>query len=357
MNSIKCWNCNLVNFATVTHCRRCKNELSGGTTGQSEYYGYNPQPNQTSNPYSVDQTSMPNAYSAPVNPAPYNETGYNSPYNGTQNDQTGYGSPYGGTPNNQTGYGAPYGGTPTGTVFSENAAYMPPNPYASYAPPAKLKQGLAIASLTIGLVGLFICFLGMLGSIPGLICGIKAVRKANRNPMEYGGKGMAIAGIVINSLLLLMIPIIAAIAIPNLLAARKAANEAAALRTLHTLSSAEATYQSTTGGGTSYGTLEDLERAGLIKVGTALNSGYKFKVIVSNCTIASAKNCRPHFVVLGTPITYGSTGTGKRSFYLDETGVIRADDRVGMDADGTAPPLPSAPSTPYRPSSPYDDED
>src|SRR5436309_13236167 len=54
-----------------------------------------------------------------------------------------------------------------------------------------------------------------------------------------------------------IIGIIAAIAIPNLLASRRAANEGSAQQSLRTISSAEATYQSTAGGG-SYGTMNDL---------------------------------------------------------------------------------------------------
>lgn len=326
MNSVKCWNCGLVNFAGTESCRRCKNELDNGATGQSGY-GYSPQANQA---------AMPSPYQAPVNPEPHNST-------------SSYTSPYGGAPT-QTSYPSPYSGG--GTVFSENAAYIPASPYAAYANPAKPKQGLAIASLVIGIVGLAICLLGLLGSIPGLICGIKAVKQANRNPMEYGGKGMAIAGIVINSLLLLGIPIVAAIAIPNLLAARKAANEAAAIGTIRTISSAEATYQATNGNG-SFGTLEELANQSLIEQGLSTKFGYKFKVVLSNCTSGSGKNCVARYVVLATPVKYGATGTGTRSFYVDESGVIRADDKVGMDADRTSPPLPTMPArTPGR--NPYD---
>src|SRR5437899_7155443 len=51
-----------------------------------------------------------------------------------------------------------------------------------------------------------------------------------------------------------IIGIIAAIAIPNLLASRRAANEGSAQQSLRTVSSAEATYHSTAGNG-SYGTM------------------------------------------------------------------------------------------------------
>ena len=59
-----------------------------------------------------------------------------------------------------------------------------------------------------------------------------------------------------------IIGIIAAIAIPNLLASRRAANEGSAIATMRVIFSSEATYQSTTGAG-AYGDLADLNSAGL----------------------------------------------------------------------------------------------
>ena len=55
-----------------------------------------------------------------------------------------------------------------------------------------------------------------------------------------------------------VIGIIAAMAIPNLLAARRAANEAVTIANLRAVVSAEATYQLTYGGTSSYGTPSDL---------------------------------------------------------------------------------------------------
>ena len=54
-----------------------------------------------------------------------------------------------------------------------------------------------------------------------------------------------------------IIGIIAAIAIPNLLASRRAANEGSAQQSLRTFSSAEATYFATVGNG-NYGTVANL---------------------------------------------------------------------------------------------------
>src|SRR5215475_5790225 len=69
-----------------------------------------------------------------------------------------------------------------------------------------------------------------------------------------------------------IIGIIAAIAIPNLLASRRAANEGSAQQSLRTMMSAEATYYSTAGNG-SYGTVSSLVNQQLID--TVLGNGVK----------------------------------------------------------------------------------
>jgi len=55
-------------------------------------------------------------------------------------------------------------------------------------------SGLAIASLVCSLVGLFIG----LASIAGVICGHLALREINQSNGRVGGRGLAIAGLVIS---------------------------------------------------------------------------------------------------------------------------------------------------------------
>lgn len=194
------------------------------------------------------------------------------------------------------------------------------------------KRGLAIVALVIGIIGFFTAGILFAGAITGIILACIAMSRAKRDPWQYGGHGMAVAALVLNIVALVsFVPmgIIAAIAIPNLLASRRAANEGAAQSSLRILHAAEATYQSTKGAG-NFGTLSELAAEGLIdsKLATGTKSGYKFTVEVTTNEMSY-----PGFAVVGVPMTYGGVeGSGVRSFYVDETGVIRGGDKFGRPA-------------------------
>jgi type IV pilus assembly protein PilA len=123
-----------------------------------------------------------------------------------------------------------------------------------------------------------------------------------------------------------IIGIIAAIAIPNLLASRRAANEGSALATMRIIFSSEATYQATAGAG-EYGSLADLRTVGLIDsvvaaatVSTAPKSGYVFAATNITAPSIPAFDASAHAAVhtAGNPVT----GTGTRAFYVNESGVM-----------------------------------
>ena len=83
----------------------------------------------------------------------------------------------------------------------------------------KKTDGLAIASLVLGILG-FMC--SVLTGIPAVILGIISIKKIDRSP-GLQGRGMAIAGIVLGGLSVILIPVISVMAgflIPTLMKAR-----------------------------------------------------------------------------------------------------------------------------------------
>jgi type IV pilus assembly protein PilA len=129
-------------------------------------------------------------------------------------------------------------------------------------------------------------------------------------------------------LVVAIIGIISAVAIPNLVSSKRSANEASALAALRVISSAEAAYQSTLGGG-SYGDLADLRTNNLVdqSVGAATIAGPgtpKSGFLFSAVDVAGTGG--PAFDAKAQPSKHISLGmlfaTGSRSFFVNEAGVV-----------------------------------
>ena len=102
------------------------------------------------------------------------------------------------------------------------------------------------------------------------------------------------------------------------------ANETAAIARLRAIAAAEASYGVESGG--EYGTLDQLlQRRYINDPSSGKLTGYRFEVRV-----------KPGgFQVTAVPEKFGVTGT--RSFYVDETNVIRAADKRGQPATASDP--------------------
>lgn len=126
-----------------------------------------------------------------------------------------------------------------------------------------------------------------------------------------------------------IIGIIAAIAIPNLLASRRAANEGSAQSSLRTIHSSQATYQSTAGNGAYAADLTVLAGQNLIDgvlgaAAVATKSGYQFSIVEQAGTGATAV-----FGAYAFPSTTGGVSqTGTRRFGVTEVGVMYGDNTL-----------------------------
>jgi type IV pilus assembly protein PilA len=128
-----------------------------------------------------------------------------------------------------------------------------------------------------------------------------------------------------------IILIIAAIAIPNLLRSRMAANEASAVGSVRTINTSAVTYSSTYPNAGYPATLAALGPGGVTCAGatstnsclidnvlaTGTKSGYTFTWAGDGNTPSVG------YTVKGTPVTVGTTG--QRQFCSDQSGVIRYD--------------------------------
>lgn len=214
--------------------------------------------------------------------------------------------------------------------------------YDQWNQPEGDKTGMAIAAMILGIVSFLSFGLLGIGGITGIILASIAMSRIKREPWKYGGRGMATAGLVLSITSLAgLVPfaIIAAIAIPNLLASRRAANEGSAIHSVRTIAEAEGVFYLHF---KKYATLDELAGMELIDstLGTGSKHGYHFAIeFTTEDNVAG-------FAVTAVPIEYRSTGN--RSFYIDESAIVRVADNFGGPPTKRDPPLNSDSDYPSR---------
>ena len=227
--------------------------------------------------------------------------------------------------------------TPASAAVPESSSETPP-PSTGDAP----TSGKAVASLVCGVFTFFLP-----ASIAAIILGHISLSEIRNSAGRIGGKGLAITGLALGYLGLLIIPIIivAAIAIPNLLHARVAANEESAVGSLRSVNTAAITYAARFENGfpsslavLGDGTAGESTCNHAVMVDPSLTSGRKFGYVFTYTPVfpdgatapvispkAAAQGCTSGgasgYTVTADPIQRGATG--RRSFFTDQSGVIR----------------------------------
>jgi type IV pilus assembly protein PilA len=221
-----------------------------------------------------------------------------------------------------------------------NLAAPPAATGFQFTPPLGNQEtsGKAIASLVCGILFLFLP-----SAIAAVIMGHLSLSDIRRSAGRLGGRGMAIAGLVLGyaGLAILPILIIAAIAIPNLLRARMAANEASAVASLQTYNTALARYavecpkqgyppnpaylelDGSRPSTCPQESLTSIPQGGELPV----KSGYRYFYIPMKRDAAGHIS---KYGLAADPVAPGATGV--RHFYTDETGLIRSSLRGGADS-------------------------
>jgi type IV pilus assembly protein PilA len=202
-------------------------------------------------------------------------------------------------------------------------------------------NGKAIASLILGFF-----FLLFPAAVLAVVLGHLSYSDIKRSAGRLKGKGMAVAGLVLGYCGIALIPflIIAAIAIPNLLRSRMAANQASAVGSLRTINTAAMTYASTYNQGypTSLaalgpprsGAAPDADAAGLIDevLASGTRSGYVLRYAPGE---KGADGRVDKYTLRADPVISGNTGMNH--YFTDESGVIRQE--TDRPASKESPPI------------------
>ena len=216
---------------------------------------------------------------------------------------------------------------PAATSIAGFGPYQPPAP-----PPVQTTSGKAIASLVSGIVGLVTLILVIPG-ILAIVFGHIARGEIRRSQGRLKGDGIALSGLIMGYITVAgwpVILIIAAIAIPNLLVARQAANESSAVASLRTLNSVVVNYETLNN---KYpASLAEMQKAGMLddQLATGQKSGYRFEYHLTTLPDGSQG-----YEATAEPIN--PNNTGRRYFYTNQDGVVRVE--MGRSATQDSPPL------------------
>jgi hypothetical protein len=182
--------------------------------------------------------------------------------------------------------------------------------HSNIQPKPQSRKGLAIASLILGIISIPTAGLLGVGAVTAIVLGAIALIRIKKEPAAFGGKGMAIAGIIASAVSLFF-AISAAVSLPLLLKTLQSGRETGAIQSLRVIHNSQTLYQAKNG---RFGTLKELAEEGLIDrnyVGVS-TSNY---IYTSAPEITQDKYC--------VQATRQSPSVALRDFNVDQDGFIR----------------------------------
>ena len=217
---------------------------------------------------------------------------------------------------------------------------------ADLSQPANLQQpapiteegtsGKAIGSLVCG-----VFFIFLPAAVAAIILGHISRSEIRRSAGRLRGSGMALAGLILGYMGASVIPlmIIAAIAIPNLLRARMAANEASAAASVRNLYVAceqyNATYGTYPNAVANLGPSSNPSASAANLVDRSLVNGQKNGYLFTYVATKGEAERVTNYTFSADPVMPNSTGI--RHFFIDGTGVMRWE--MNKAASGDSPPV------------------
>ena len=186
--------------------------------------------------------------------------------------------------------------------------------YSNIHTQPQTRNGLAGASLVLGIISIPTLGLLGVGAITALVLGAIALKRIKKEPAVYGGKGMAIAGIITSVVSLLLIAVfvmVSAIAVPKMLDSLRQGRETAALNSLRIIHQNQAQYSAIRG---RFGELKELAEAGL------LDPSYANGSVISGYVFSSSGVSNETFCIHAVR---ASDSVARRDFVICEDGIIR----------------------------------
>ena len=186
--------------------------------------------------------------------------------------------------------------------------------YSDIQSQRQTRNGLAVASLVLGIISIPTLGLLVVGAITAIVLGSIALNRIKKEPATHSGKGMAIAGIITSAVSLLltaMFCLFAAIAVPKVYEEIRHTRESVALNSLRTIHNNEMQVIMMK---SRFATLKELWEAGI------LDHNYMNGVAVNGYVYSSSDVSEKTYCVQAVRT---DPAIGSSDFIICEDGIIR----------------------------------